>query len=633
MQNQEVMLEPPFQREKSRPIFATAAETRTGATTPSHRAIYQFGPFKLDPVDRTLLNGARTVDLQPRTFDVLLLLVQRAGSLISKEQFRTEVWQGAVVTDNALTRCIRQLRAALNDSTANPEYVVTVPRHGYRFVARVTSAPDPAPDQERRAAPPVKPLVMVLSFSIELPDDAAKHLSGEITEEIIDWLSDIADLNVMASHSSRLLSAQNLPLSGLAVDYGVTYVVTGSARMAGSQIQLRAECLRADNSVSVWRVRQQVPRLDIARVPRLVAASVYEQLTGKVQKGTVAAPMNERAYHSYLLANAALKHSNFPRAIEHARYSLEHDADNPLAHTLLAQIYLIWAAYGVVPEPDPLVRSQRHLRQAKSAVAEHQAIIRLESQLALYLERDYPKAIELGARIPGPSSVMAALLFYGFRYADGVMLQRRLAENDPLNLQALLFTQRMLRFIGDTEQADYYHQLCLEVDADHLMVLQDSFDIALYEGKLDTADEILQLIFAQKNMPWWPQALSHCWFGSKLEAYRGNTRQALALADELAEKVDIQPTLKAEAYFNARNLDGVFRWMDTGIREFDPGIYQMIAPFSVRTLDDPLMADFVADSRYPQMRKRLGVDQATLATVDWSQLDVGTARSRLIREL
>lgn len=103
---------------------------------------YQFADFRLDARNRRLLRGHETIDLSPRYFDALLLLVQNAGQLVSKTQFMAQVWHGTVVGDEALTQCIRSLRKALGDSAANATFIETVPKHGYRFVAVVTEHHD-----------------------------------------------------------------------------------------------------------------------------------------------------------------------------------------------------------------------------------------------------------------------------------------------------------------------------------------------------------------------------------------------------------------------------------------------------------------------------------------------------------
>lgn len=96
-----------------------------------------FDRFTLDFADRTLRRDDQRVELNSRYLDALALLVAEQGRLVSKERFLAEVWRGVPVTDEALTQCIRTLRRQLGDDAARPQFIETVPKHGYRFVANV----------------------------------------------------------------------------------------------------------------------------------------------------------------------------------------------------------------------------------------------------------------------------------------------------------------------------------------------------------------------------------------------------------------------------------------------------------------------------------------------------------------
>lgn len=98
---------------------------------------FRFDRFCLDAEDRSLSDGAGSVDLSSRYFDALVLLVTEQGRLVAKDRFMEEVWRGIPVTDEALTQCIRTLRRQLGDDASRPRFIETVPKHGYRFIAPV----------------------------------------------------------------------------------------------------------------------------------------------------------------------------------------------------------------------------------------------------------------------------------------------------------------------------------------------------------------------------------------------------------------------------------------------------------------------------------------------------------------
>ena len=99
--------------------------------------LYEFGEYRLDPVERLLLRGDRPIPLTPKVFDTLLVLVQHSGHLVSKELLMKEVWSDSFVEEANLARNVWTLRKALGDDERDHRYIETVPKLGYRFVTPV----------------------------------------------------------------------------------------------------------------------------------------------------------------------------------------------------------------------------------------------------------------------------------------------------------------------------------------------------------------------------------------------------------------------------------------------------------------------------------------------------------------
>jgi Tol biopolymer transport system component/DNA-binding winged helix-turn-helix (wHTH) protein len=99
---------------------------------------YEFGPFRLDVPEHVLLRDGDPVQLTPKNFDVLCVLVENSGHLVEKERLLKEVWPDSFVEEGALNRSVSVLRKALGDSPSGQKYIETVPKRGYRFVAPVT---------------------------------------------------------------------------------------------------------------------------------------------------------------------------------------------------------------------------------------------------------------------------------------------------------------------------------------------------------------------------------------------------------------------------------------------------------------------------------------------------------------
>jgi DNA-binding winged helix-turn-helix (wHTH) protein len=100
---------------------------------------YRFGEYELDTDAGELRRHASRLKLQPQPFKLLVLLVRRAGSLVTREEIRHELWTDGTFVDfeQAVNFCIKQIRDVLRDQADRPLYVQTVPKRGYRFIAPV----------------------------------------------------------------------------------------------------------------------------------------------------------------------------------------------------------------------------------------------------------------------------------------------------------------------------------------------------------------------------------------------------------------------------------------------------------------------------------------------------------------
>src|ERR1700722_11688528 len=122
--------------ERQKPVSPGRPMSGTSAKV----ARYRFGPFDLDPNEGTLSRNGVRVRLQDLPYRLLLMLVERPGEIVTREEVRQRLWpeNTFVEFDNSLGVAIRKVRESLNDNAEAPNYVATLPRRGYRFVAPVT---------------------------------------------------------------------------------------------------------------------------------------------------------------------------------------------------------------------------------------------------------------------------------------------------------------------------------------------------------------------------------------------------------------------------------------------------------------------------------------------------------------
>jgi len=106
----------------------------------------RFGPFQIDPRTWLLTRDSQAVDLSPRLVEILGFIVSKSGQIVTKDELLEKFWPGVNVTENTLTRAIADIRKAIGDGAAEPQYLETASRRGYRFVGEAPSLSDPFQD-------------------------------------------------------------------------------------------------------------------------------------------------------------------------------------------------------------------------------------------------------------------------------------------------------------------------------------------------------------------------------------------------------------------------------------------------------------------------------------------------------
>src|SRR6266404_2942291 len=121
--------------------------------------ILSFGPYRLDTEGVQLWCEAQPVRLTPKAFQVLGYLVERPGQLVTKDVLFQVVWADTIVSDAALTTCIQEIRKTLQDNPRSPQYLETIHRLGFRFIATVVSSQHSVASREDEKQTPVLSVV------------------------------------------------------------------------------------------------------------------------------------------------------------------------------------------------------------------------------------------------------------------------------------------------------------------------------------------------------------------------------------------------------------------------------------------------------------------------------------------
>lgn len=269
---------------KSKRIPKTSA---SAATSQKANHIYRFGSFTLNDAEQQLLRNGEPVRLAPKAFDVLRVLIQNRGCLVTKERLMEEVWPDAFVEEANLSVNVASLRKTL-DEADEWRCIETVPKRGYRFVAPVTEVTDESArareepslsnhrsDDKRTEAPNS---IAVLPFKNEGCGLAGEYLSAGLMESIINRLSRLRGLQVTARHTVDSCHEFNIDPREVGRKLGVRSVVAGRILGLGDQLIIRTELVDVKKGWQLWGEQYQTNVSDMLTVQQELATQISEKL-------------------------------------------------------------------------------------------------------------------------------------------------------------------------------------------------------------------------------------------------------------------------------------------------------------------------------------------------------------------
>jgi adenylate cyclase len=334
--------------------------------------VYRFATFTLDFTRGFLTEDGHIIALRPKALEALKILVERAGTLVAKAELMAAVWPAVTVTDESLTRCISDVRAALRDK--EQRLIETVARRGYVLVAPVeylaggaARLPDAgtittsaaAADTATPASPPKVPeperaSIAVLPFDLMGADPSRDYLADGIVEDITTELARFSQLAVIARNSSFRYKGRSVDVRRVGRELGARYVLEGSLRQDGRRLRITAQLIEAETRAHRWAERYDRELESVFELQDEISRTIAAVLTAQVsraemQRSALRPPETWLAYDFFLQA-AALYHRfstsrHLPELSETERLvdrSLALDPGYARAHALAATVNHTW---------------------------------------------------------------------------------------------------------------------------------------------------------------------------------------------------------------------------------------------------------------------------------------------------
>jgi DNA-binding winged helix-turn-helix (wHTH) protein len=278
---------------------------------------YSFGPFHLDADQHLLTRHAQPVALPPKCFDLLCLLVSSQGQLLEKERLLGTLWPGTFVEEANLSNLIALLRKTLGDSPSAAQYIRTVPKLGYRFVALVN--PSAATDQPRRAERDRQRAIRVLVFPFRCDGGSSElaHLAYSLPEAISTTLAELNVFTVRCIQVAMCFDPVHWDPQQVGKEADVDVILGGTLEYCADRgMHVVTHLVDAPKGTLLWSKSWDLSQGDLfqfhqAVVHLLVRSVVRGAMVDGTHELTRDVPSNAESYELYLRANQVLQHWTF----------------------------------------------------------------------------------------------------------------------------------------------------------------------------------------------------------------------------------------------------------------------------------------------------------------------------------
>jgi TolB-like protein/DNA-binding winged helix-turn-helix (wHTH) protein/Flp pilus assembly protein TadD len=581
--------------------------------------LYGFGSYRLDAVERVLLRDGQPVTLPPKDLETLLVLVERAGHIVEKEELLEKVWPGVFVEEGNLARHIFNLRQVLGENPDGRKYIETIPKRGYRFVAAVQEDPEAtAPystvqDSEQaqttvhfgqkrslwmwplalavlavtgiliarhfwpqRNPSPQRAMLAVLPF-INLSGDAHEdYFADGLTEEMIAQLGQLqpAQLGVIARTSTARYKDTKETVAQIARELGVGYLLEGSVRRGGDRVRVTAQLIQAGEQTHLWAETYERPLTDVLSIQREIAEKITHSLSIQLLPAATSVSANSRlnveSYDKYLLGLHELgedTRESVNRAIQYFQEAIALDPKDARLYAALAAAYDAATTYYSSPAEVMPRAKEAALRAVELDPTLGSAHVRL-GYVCLFFdwdwpaaEREYRRALEINPSLPEAQLGYANYLATLGHFDEAVSRVQQAYLFDPLALESRKEALWIYYFSGRMPETVEQAQKTIELEPDaglpHAMLAMAYAQMGKRPETLQAAENAIRLANSPSIITATAAALAHV--GQNREA-----KQLLSKALEQAKERYVCRFLVADAYVELGDTEKALESLEQG---------------------------------------------------------------------
>lgn len=621
------------------------------ATTQS--TVIRFGVFELDVRSGELRKRGLRVPLQQQPLQILLMLLNRPGEMVTRQELQEKLWPGGTFVDfdRSLNKAVVKLREALGDDPDSPRYIETLPRRGYRFLAMAPEGVSPIPSNPAATETSIVPVpeekahryrpiavgglvaaialtslgavlwrrwqygtsVQVRSIAV-LPldnlsgDSSQDYFADGMTDELITDLGKIGTIQVISRTSVMHYKGTRRTVPEIARELKVDAIVEGSVVRSGQKVRITAQLIAAPSDKHLWAESYERDVGDILGVQNSVALEIARQvrirLTSAQQERLQRyRSINSAAYDAYLVgrySQTTQSAEGIKKGLPAFGQAIELDPSYAPAYAGLADTYSLLANYFVLSPkeafPQAKAAAKKALELDPDSPEAHTALGYPENHYTwdwVAAEREYKIAIALNPSYATAHLRYAELLSNLGRHDEAIAEIRRAQELDPLSLVMRSNVGRFLYFARRYDEAIQELQETLQLDPGRVYA---HLHLGMcYEAKgmwSEALNEFEQVKTAFNGHP--GAALAHAY------AETGQTAQARTIAHDLRRGAgDSDWFYIASAYAALGEKDEAFRCLEKAFQTHD--FY--LSFLKVHPYMDPLRPD----PRYSDLLHRIGL--------------------------
>jgi len=552
---------------------------------------YEFGPFRVDARERQLTRDGAVVPLRPKVFDILLMLVQNSGHILTKDDVMKRVWSDTAVEEGNISRTISTLREVLGEGPREQRYIETIPWRGYRFVARVREV---LIEEEWKRIESIA----VLPFVNVSGDATIDYLADGLTDTLITRLAQLKQLRVISRNSAFRYKGREVDARAVGHELKVQALLLGRVAQTDGLLSISVELIDGRDDRHVWG-GQYIRGIDeVGTISETIVGKLTDKLRLQEDLRLSRPPRTHESYVCYLKGRYyfnKLTPDGVEKAKEHLQQAIQKDPTYALAHAALAD------CYNYLAQRDQAKQSVVKALELDETLGEAHASLGFYRFLYDWdfagAEASFKQALQLNPSYAEAHHWYAIYLANVGRHIEAEREARLAVELDPLSL--LMNMTAALNFYLGREYDSALEQLqkVLEMEPNFLAARSVRGNAlaqqGLYEEAMIEFHKVLEMLKGTPSEASVKAIMAH------VHSRWGNQREASRLLEEVTDSGNASPYSIAGIYTAMKDTDAAFEWLNKAYEEHD---FQLV---SLKV--DPSLDGLRSDTRFDTLVSQVGI--------------------------